>query len=65
MAPNSLPADFEARIKEIIPQGTASFFEPRRYQSFRINTLKIAVKEALALLDERKIGYQGAEGQYQ
>ena len=53
-----LPPDFELRLKDILPQRPASAFEPRQYQSFRINTLKISVEEAHALLSNRKIDFQ-------
>jgi 16S rRNA (cytosine1407-C5)-methyltransferase len=55
---DTLPPDFELRLKEILPQRPASIFEPRRYQSFRINTLKISIEEAHALLSNRKIDFQ-------
>ncbi len=53
-----LPPDFEIRLKEILPQRPACIFEPRPYQSFRINTLKISVAEALSLLNRAKVDFQ-------
>jgi len=50
MTENCLPQDFEERIKGILPQRPASAFEPKLYQAFRINTLKISVEEALSRL---------------
>jgi NOL1/NOP2/sun family putative RNA methylase len=58
MPHDRLPPDFEARLKEILPQTPASIFEPRKHQSFRINTLKISVEEAHALLSKRGIDFQ-------
>ena len=58
MIQNQLPPDFEVRIKEILPQRPACAFEPRPYQTFRINTLKISVEEAHALLLSRKVDFQ-------
>ena len=58
MTQDRLPPDFELRLKEILPQRPASIFEPRQYQSFRINTLKISVEEAHTLLSNRKIDFQ-------
>jgi tRNA (cytosine49-C5)-methyltransferase len=58
MTSNRLPPDFEIRLKEILPQWPASIFEPRKLQNFRINTLKISVEEALALLLNRKVDFQ-------
>jgi 16S rRNA (cytosine1407-C5)-methyltransferase len=58
MSQDRLPPDFELRLKEILPQRPASIFETRPYQSFRINTLKITVEEAHALLLNRKIDFQ-------
>ena len=58
MIQERLPTDFEDRLKEILPQRPASIFEPRQYQTFRINTLKISVEEALTLLSDRKIDFQ-------
>ena len=58
MEPNSLPTDFEARIKEILPQGPKGIFEPRSYQTFRINTLKISIQEAHSLLLSRQVDFQ-------
>jgi 16S rRNA (cytosine1407-C5)-methyltransferase len=58
MTQERLPPDFELRLKEILPQRPASIFEPRQYQCFRINTLKISVEEALTLLINRKVDFQ-------
>jgi NOL1/NOP2/sun family putative RNA methylase len=58
MTSNQLPPEFELRLKEILPQRAASVFEPRQYQCFRINTLKISVEAAHALLLERKMAFQ-------
>jgi tRNA (cytosine49-C5)-methyltransferase len=58
MAQDRLPAEFELRLKEILPQRPACIFEPRQYQAFRINTLKISVPEAHDLLSARKIDFQ-------
>jgi len=58
MTQDHLPPDFELRLKEILPQRPESIFEPRQYQSFRINTLKISVEDALSLLSDRKINFQ-------
>ena len=58
MTQDRLPPDFELRLKEILPQRPASIFEPRQYQAFRINTLKISVEEAHALLSNRKVDFQ-------
>ncbi len=53
-----LPQEFLSRLKEILPQATASLFEPKAEQSFRINTLKISVEEAHRLLADRKVDFQ-------
>jgi len=58
MTQDRLPPEFELRLKEILPQRPASIFEPRQYQSFRINTLKISVEEAHTLLSNRKVDFQ-------
>jgi 16S rRNA (cytosine1407-C5)-methyltransferase len=58
MTSNGLPSEFQHRIKEILPQSSLSIFEPKGYQSFRINTLKISAKDALDLLVKRKIDFQ-------
>jgi NOL1/NOP2/sun family putative RNA methylase len=58
MTQDRLPPDFEQRIKEILPQDPVSVFGPKRYQTFRINTLKISIEEAHALLLNRKIDFQ-------
>lgn len=58
MIRESLPPEFEVRLKEILPQWPAALFKPRQYQSFRINTLKISIEEAMALLLKRKIDFQ-------
>ena len=58
MTQDRLPPDFELRLKEILPQRPASIFESRKYHSFRINTLKISIEEAHALLLNRKVGFQ-------
>jgi tRNA (cytosine49-C5)-methyltransferase len=58
MTQNRLPPDFELRLQEILPQRPASIFLPRQYQAFRINTLKINIEEAHALLSNRKIDFQ-------
>jgi tRNA (cytosine49-C5)-methyltransferase len=58
MTQNSLPPDFEARLKGILPERPVSIFKPRPYQSFRINTLKITIAQAHALLSNRKIDFQ-------
>jgi 16S rRNA (cytosine1407-C5)-methyltransferase len=58
MAQNQLPPDFEERLKEILPQRPACLFEPRLFQSFRINTLKISVEDAHAALALRKIDFK-------
>jgi len=71
MSPNRLPADFELRLNEILPgslkagqaaaweaAGQASIFEPKQYQTFRINTLKISIEEAHGLLLNRNIDFQ-------
>ncbi|MBF0504769.1 MAG: RsmB/NOP family class I SAM-dependent RNA methyltransferase [Candidatus Omnitrophica bacterium] len=50
MSGNCLPREFESRINEILPSMPAGIFEPKLYQSFRINTLKTTVKEALSSL---------------
>jgi len=53
-----LPPDFELRLKDILPQRPASIFEPRQYQCFRINTLKISMEEAHTLLLNQKVDFQ-------
>ena len=58
MTKNCLPEDFEARIKEILPSMPVSIFEPRSFQAFRINTLKIGVEEAWKLLSEAQVDFQ-------
>jgi len=58
MPQDRLPPDFEPRLKEILPQWPASIFEPRPCQVFRINTLKITVQGAHALLAERKTAFE-------
>ena len=58
MTQNQLPPAFEERIKEILPERPLSIFEPRQFQSFRINTLKISVEEAHRKLIERKVDFQ-------
>jgi tRNA (cytosine49-C5)-methyltransferase len=58
MSQDHLPPDFELRLKDIIPQRPECIFEPRRYQTFRINTLKISIEKAHALLLERKVDFQ-------
>ncbi len=58
MAQSSLPPAFEARLKDILPERPSYLFEGRRYQCFRINTLKISIDEALTLLQHRKIDFQ-------
>jgi len=58
MTQNQLPPDFELRLKDILPERPDSIFEPRKFQAFRINTLKISVQEAHALLLSRKIDFQ-------
>ena len=57
MPQNQLPPDFELRLKDILPQRPATIFEPRKYQTFRINTLKISVEEAHSLLLSRKVDF--------
>ncbi len=58
MTQKQLPPDFEDRLKEILPQRVVSIFEPRPWQTFRVNTLKISVEEAHGLLLNRKIDFQ-------
>ncbi len=58
MVQDRLPSEFELRLKDILPQRPASLFQPRLYQSFRINTLKISVDEAFELLLTRKVAFQ-------
>ena len=58
MAQERLPPDFELRLKEILPQMPASIFGPRRYQSFRINTLKTSIEDAQSILSNRKIDFR-------
>jgi len=65
MTPNPLPPAFLERLKHILPatpdispERTAAFFGPRQYQSFRINTLKISVEKAHAILLDRKIDFE-------
>jgi NOL1/NOP2/sun family putative RNA methylase len=58
MTQERLPPDFEARLRDILPEWPASIFEPRRVQTFRVNTLKISVEEAHALLLSRKVDFQ-------
>jgi 16S rRNA (cytosine1407-C5)-methyltransferase len=52
------PPEFEERLKEILPQRPESIFEPRQYQTFRVNTLKISIEEAHRLLLGRKVDFQ-------
>ena len=58
MDPKGLPEDFETRIREILPPGADCAFEGRVLQTFRVNTLKGSVEEALAGLSERKIDFK-------
>jgi len=58
MTQNQLPPDFENRLKDILPQRPDCIFKPREIQTFRINTLKISVDEALKLLTDRKVEFQ-------
>jgi NOL1/NOP2/sun family putative RNA methylase len=58
MSQGQLPPDFEERLRDILPQRPACAFEPRPYQSFRINTLKISIDDAHALLLNRNINFQ-------
>jgi len=53
-----LPPDFEERLKGILPERPPAVFEPKQFQAFRINTLKISLQEAHALLVERHINFQ-------
>jgi len=58
MTQNQLPPAFEERLKEILPQRPDCLFQPRQFQSFRINTLKISVEEAHRILVERKVDFK-------
>jgi NOL1/NOP2/sun family putative RNA methylase len=60
MAPN-LPEAFELRLKEILLQRPASLFAPRSCQTFRVNTLKISVEQALDLLLHQNIAFKKAD----
>ena len=53
-----LPAEFESRLNEILPQRPAGLFEPKSWQSFRINTLKLTVEQAHRLLANRRVDFQ-------
>jgi len=53
-----LPDQFEERINEILPQRPVGIFEPRQFQTFRINTLKISVDEAKAILVKREVHFE-------
>ena len=56
MTKDQLPPEFELRLKEILP--APFIFEPRQWQTFRINTLKISVEEAHTMLLNRKVDFQ-------
>ena len=58
MSQDNLPPAFEVRLKEILPQQPEAIFKPRLCQCFRINTLKISIEEAHALLSNRNIDFQ-------
>ena len=58
MSQERLPPAFEERLKAILPQRPLCAFEPRVVQCFRINTLKINIEAAHALLIDRKIEFQ-------
>jgi 16S rRNA (cytosine1407-C5)-methyltransferase len=58
MIQNKLPPEFEARLNGILPQRPEGLFQTRPKRSFRINTLKISIEEAWALLSARKIDFQ-------
>ena len=58
MTPEQLPTEFDRRLKEILPQRPAAAFKPRAFQAFRINTFKISIEEARALLLSRKVDFQ-------
>jgi len=58
MTQGRLPPDFETRLNAILPQRPSLIFELKPLQSYRINTLKISVEEAHALLSERKIDFK-------
>jgi len=58
MIKTTLPPEFEARLAEILPQKSEGLFEPKAYQSFRINTLKISIEKAHELLKERNIAFE-------
>jgi len=65
MTQDPLPPAFEERLKAILPaplnagpEWPGSLFAPKQFQSFRINTLKISVDEAHAMLVRRNISFQ-------
>jgi len=58
---NPLPVEFEVRLKDILPQWPATLFEPRLFQSFRINTLKISIEAAHKELLNRQLVFQQVE----
>ncbi len=61
MTKDHLPADFKTRFNEIHPESPESIFQPRQFQYFRINTLKISVDEAYRVLSERNIDFQKSD----
>lgn len=60
MIKTHLPPEFEARLREILPEIPEGLFDPKAYQSFRINTLKITLEKAHELLKERNIAFEKA-----
>ena len=58
MVKDQIPPEFELRLKDILPQRPECAFKPRRFQAFRINTLKVSVQEAHRLLLDRKVDFQ-------
>ena len=53
-----LPEDFKTRIAHILPQEAVSYFRPKLYQTFRINTLKTSVEEVQTFLSAAKIDFE-------
>ncbi len=54
----ALPKEFAQRLELILPQRPAGIFGPRAFSSFRINTLKISIAEAKALLTQQGLAFQ-------
>ncbi|MDE2027172.1 MAG: RsmB/NOP family class I SAM-dependent RNA methyltransferase [Candidatus Omnitrophica bacterium] len=53
-----LPLEFQTRLKEILPQASEAWFAAKARQSFRINTLKLSIQEALDMLAQQGVDFQ-------